>query len=129
MAKKVSEKEKNTIRRMIKQGASRVEIVSAVNRHPVTISLIAEEMGLPITQKKNFFTPEAREHLIILFHQGLSDGEIAKELGFGRSTIANERHRLELYRPNSGASTEIQSAAAASNYKSLRMKLITEAWV
>ena len=131
MTARITQDEINTIRRLAEQGLNRNRIARAINRAPESVKSAAKRNGITLVDVTNSYTEQARQRLVVLFYQGLSDLEIAAELGYGRSTIANERRRLELHRTEAllARSKQPELREEQSQFQILRMRLITEAWV
>ena len=82
MTARITQDEINTIKRLAEQGLNRNRIARAINRAPESVKSAAKRNGITLVDVTNSFTEQARQRLVVLFYQGLSDLEIAAVIGF-----------------------------------------------
>ena len=121
---RITQAEKKIIAERLAKGIPVVSIAEEMGRDPQGIRAQARAMGFAVPSV-NYVTEEAKTKIADLFHQGMSDAAIAKELGYGESTIRNTRLRMDLRRKDMSPVTQSKRSA----FEKLRMQLITGAWV
>ena len=80
-------------------GKTKMAVMSAhLDRHPNVIYKKAQRVGIYTPEPVNYLTQEAKQETIRLFNFGVKDAEIAKRLGYSRSTITIYRISQGLFR-------------------------------
>lgn len=122
--KRMTSAEMELLAARLTEGVPVVAIAEEMGRDPQGLRARARLMGFDIPSV-NYLTEEAKIKIADLFHQGKSDKVIAETLGYGESTVRNTRLRMDLRRKDANPVTQDKR----SKFESLRMQLITGAWV
>ena len=105
-------------------GKTPMSVMSAhLDRIPNVIYRKSKRVGIYTPQTPNFLTDQAKAEIIRLFKAGVSDREIANQLGYCRATVINYRTSQGHYRGvNEGP------ARALPNMSTSRERLLYGAW-